>query len=76
VPVGYANCLLIGDQGALPAIARWLESLTPGATAQAIIAVQDRAAEVGKTSTTTPRLTLRDARSPAAGLPSSAVGRP
>lgn len=40
MPDGFANYLLIGDLTAVPAIARWLSVLPPGAMAQVLIAAR------------------------------------
>jgi NADPH-dependent ferric siderophore reductase len=45
IPDGYDAYLLIGDESALPAIARRLEEMAPGAVAFALIEVSDRREE-------------------------------
>ncbi len=50
VPVEYRTHLLIGDEAALPAIARRLEDLPAGVQAIAVIEVEDEAGELALTS--------------------------
>jgi NADPH-dependent ferric siderophore reductase len=50
IPTGFDWHLLVGDESALPAIARRLEELPAGAFALAIIEVRDAAAQIGFSS--------------------------
>jgi NADPH-dependent ferric siderophore reductase len=50
VPVEFATHLLIGDEAALPAIARRLEDLPAEVSAVAVIEVEDKAGELALTS--------------------------
>ena len=45
IPDGYDAYLLVGDDSALPAIARRLEEMAPGALVLALIEVSDRREE-------------------------------